>query len=90
MIDFTCRICGNTTNNKLFVVKEKMFGTQQPFNYIECSQCGCMQIEDENLDLKTHYPDEYFSFNTRYKPNKVKDFIGKQYCLYKMGKLSII
>jgi SAM-dependent methyltransferase len=66
-----------------------MFGTNEPFDYIQCSNCGCMQLLDEHIDMHAHYPNDYFSFNYKYKPNKIKDFIGKQHLAYKTGRFSI-
>ena len=40
-----------------------MFGTREPFEYLECGQCGTLQLIDVP-DLARHYPIEYFSFDT--------------------------
>jgi len=56
----TCQICGNYKNNKLFVLREMMFGLKEEFNYFECSNCGCLQIEEVPSDLSKHYPEEYY------------------------------
>jgi SAM-dependent methyltransferase len=87
-IDFKCRICGNTENNEPYFVREKMFGSNEIFTYFKCSTCGCMQIENEHLDLCKYY-EHYSSFEDIYQPNKVKDFLLKHYFKYKLGKFTI-
>ncbi len=39
-----------------------MFGTRDPFEYIECAACGTVQIADVP-DLARYYPKDYFSFD---------------------------
>ena len=58
----TCRICGNTQNNRPFPAKEMMFGSREEFPYIECGTCGTVQIAEIPPDLGKYYPsDRYFS-----------------------------
>jgi len=38
-----------------------MYGTREPFRYIECSACGCLQIEAIPEDLSPYYPAQYFA-----------------------------
>ncbi len=60
-----CRICKNKENNTLYVAREMMYGMKVPFNYWQCSACGCLQIEDFPSDISSYYPsDSYHSFNT--------------------------
>jgi len=56
----TCKICGNSKNNKLFVLREMMFGLKEEFNYFECSNCGCLQIEEVPSNLAKYYTEEYY------------------------------
>ena len=88
--DFQCKICGNKTNNSLLIVCEKMFGTNEPFNYVKCDCCGCVQLVDEHMNMQAHYPENYFSFNDYYYPNKIKDFLFRKYFAYKLGKITFI
>jgi 2-polyprenyl-3-methyl-5-hydroxy-6-metoxy-1,4-benzoquinol methylase len=39
-----------------------MFGYRDPFDYFECSQCGCLQILEVPRDLSKYYPSGYYSF----------------------------
>ncbi|MDD3905688.1 MAG: class I SAM-dependent methyltransferase [Candidatus Omnitrophica bacterium] len=56
-----CRICGNKTDNKIYVVKEMMFGYRDEFEYFECGSCGCLQIKDIPPDMSKYYPENYYS-----------------------------
>ncbi len=58
---FSCRICGNPENNRMHSAREMMFGTRERFDYLECGQCGTVQIA-EIPDLSSHYPEDYYSF----------------------------
>jgi SAM-dependent methyltransferase len=50
-----CRICGNARDNRLHHAREMMFGTREPFDYVECSACGCVQIVEIPADLSRFY-----------------------------------
>lgn len=57
----SCQICGNEQNNRTHAAREMMFGTREPFHYLECGNCGTVQLIDIP-DLAEHYPDGYYSF----------------------------
>ncbi|MDD2714569.1 MAG: class I SAM-dependent methyltransferase [Candidatus Wallbacteria bacterium] len=57
-----CAICG-FSRNRLFRVKEMMFGFPEEFDYFECGSCGCVQIAAVPDDLSRYYPDNYYSYN---------------------------
>lgn len=70
-----------------------MYGLNESFDYLECSNCGCLQITDIPEEMGKYYPeDNYYSF----KRNKL-NFILKNlsnrrngYCLFKnsfVGKI---
>jgi len=40
-----------------------MFGTRKEFEYIECSNCGCLQIKDIPENIAEFYPDSYNAFD---------------------------
>ena len=61
--DFACKICSNTSNNKLYVAKEMMFGLGDEFTYFQCSKCDCLQIAEFPADISKYYsPEKYYSF----------------------------
>jgi SAM-dependent methyltransferase len=39
-----------------------MFGTREPFNYLECGACGCLQLVTVPDDLSRFYPKDYYSY----------------------------
>jgi len=39
-----------------------MFGTRELFDYFQCLNCGCLQIETIPADISRHYPPDYYSF----------------------------
>lgn len=57
-----CRICDNSTNNKIHRAREMMFGLRDEFDYLECGECGTVQIV-EVPDLSRYYPKNYYSFS---------------------------
>ena len=83
MIRSTCKICLNEANNNLHTVKEMMIGFRDEFNYLECSNCGCLQLYNPPHDLQKYYPaDRYYSFK-RVKNNNIITFVRK-YLLKKL------
>lgn len=61
VMSLLCRICGNSADNKIHRAREMMFGMRDEFDYLECSECGTLQIV-EVPDLKLYYPQNYYSF----------------------------
>ena len=57
-----CRICGNEQGNRIHQTREMMFGTRDTFEYLECGQCGTLQIVDIP-DLSLYYPRDYYSLD---------------------------
>jgi len=39
-----------------------MFGLGDHFEYLECGQCGCLQLLDVPTDWSRYYPQNYYSF----------------------------
>lgn len=63
MTKMACKICGNDTDNTVIHTKERMLGLYDPFDYLECSVCGCVQLLDIPTDMQRYYPrDSYYSF----------------------------
>jgi len=42
-----------------------MFGTREQFGYHQCAECGCLQIDAVPADMDRHYPEQYYSYDTR-------------------------
>jgi SAM-dependent methyltransferase len=60
--NYQCEICTNTENNCILKVREMYFGTREVFNYLQCSNCGCLQILNPPEDYSKHYPPNYFTY----------------------------
>jgi SAM-dependent methyltransferase len=58
----TCKICGNISNNHTHLATERLLNTGHRFEYLECSECGCLQIAETPANLSDYYPGEYYSF----------------------------
>lgn len=57
-----CTICSNTQRNSTLWVREIMFGTDEIFRYLECADCGCLQLIDIPDNISNYYPKNYYSF----------------------------
>lgn len=73
-----CNICGNTAQNAFYAAREMMFGMRDPFTYLECAQCQCLQLTTPPANLSKYYPPNYYSFATsplaKYE-NRVKNIV---------------
>ena len=88
----TCKVCSNYSGNQLHQIKEMQLGLREMFTYMECANCGCMQLMEIPEDLGKYYPNEgYYSFNLgiehRQKPDKLRK-IKADYLIYGKNKLS--
>ncbi|MCX5828424.1 MAG: class I SAM-dependent methyltransferase [Deltaproteobacteria bacterium] len=54
-----CRICQNKKDNRKHVFREKYFGTNDEFDYIECSVCGTLHIKETSKELGKYYRGTY-------------------------------
>lgn len=89
-----CKICGNSENNKLHTAQERMFGFGGAFQYLECGNCGCIQLMNIPADMAKYYPqDQYYSLSSGEKysnSNSVANTIRKiqsDYLLFGKRKL---
>ena len=87
-----CRICNNTRGNKIVKAKEKMFGTGDEFNYLECSYCGCLQLVDIPANMNKYYSFKYYSFSGELIDIKynVKYFLRKRRLKHLLDKNNLI
>lgn len=70
--ELACIICGNNKNNVQYEVGEMMFGTEEKFDYFQCSECLCLQIVKVPEDIDRYYPSSYYSFNSAPAVEKLK------------------
>jgi SAM-dependent methyltransferase len=64
-----CKICHNTKNNRTIIAQEMMIGLGGSFEYMECSECGCVQRSTLIPDASIFYPSRgYYSFRPKPGP----------------------
>jgi SAM-dependent methyltransferase len=68
-----CRVCGNAENNRVHTAREMMLGKRDRFDYVECVDCGAIQIATVP-DLASYYPKDYYSFAESPEPELTKRF----------------
>lgn len=87
-----CKVCGNETNNVLHQIKEMQLGLREVFTYMECSNCGLMQLQEIPDNLGKYYPNEgYYSFNRGMDIRPRADSLRKlkaSYLIYGKNKLT--
>jgi SAM-dependent methyltransferase len=85
----SCRICSSKTNNQILKVREMYFGTREVFEYLECSNCGCLQLLDPPKDYSSHYPKDYFTFQQKHE-GKIKSILNRYRDKAAMGEKSFL
>lgn len=70
-----CRICGNEQGNKLYKVREMLFGTKEEFNYFQCAECECMQIVNYPDNISKYYPKDYMAYDFK-EGNSIKEYLN--------------
>ena len=59
--DLGCLDCGNAEGNTPLATREMMFGTREPFTYLECAACGSLRLLDVPTDMARFYGAGYYS-----------------------------
>lgn len=91
MRQMICRICGNEAGNTSFQTKEMMFGLRDKFTYIECAQCGVVQIETVPADMARYYPADYYSYAGQQKaPSTLKQWRQRRAYQQRFGDGSLL
>ena len=74
-----CLICGNSHNNKFHTLKEMMFGTRHLFEYLECADCGTIQLlpPPPSFDLNAYYPDDYYAYVTLNESSRFRKLLKR-------------
>ena len=80
-----CKICGNTAGNKTHTAREMMFGLRDKFEYLECGNCGCVQLLNVPADMAKYYPPNYYSFQ---KHGWVMTRMRRRWAAYACGATS--
>lgn len=69
---FRCRACGTEGPCALHPLREMMYGSREVFDYVECGDCGTLQIHQIPSDLARHYPADYYSMQPRREPDDTR------------------
>lgn len=64
-----CSVCGNTNNNKIYKVKERMLNKGEEFRYLLCQNCGTLQLFDTVGNMGKYY-ENYLIF--KLQPQKIR------------------
>lgn len=56
-----CCVCGGQGLREAAVAPERMFGMEGAFTYVECEDCGAVQLRDIPDDLQRYYPAGYYA-----------------------------
>ena len=63
-----CLVCGNAAGNRILAAREKMDGTLESFDYVQCAACGHLHLVAPPADLGSYYAKGYYSFHARAIP----------------------
>jgi SAM-dependent methyltransferase len=77
MSNLACKVCGNTSNNRIYTAKEMMFGLKDEFEYLECDNCKCLQIVHIPNDLAKYYPEDYYSYFSKGEEHYIQHSFSK-------------
>lgn len=56
----TCRICGERQRIRNFAVREMLLGIGDEHLYLECGNCGTIQIQAPPADMEVYYGERYY------------------------------
>jgi SAM-dependent methyltransferase len=82
----TCKICNNTEANRSHTAREMAFGLREPFTYLECAQCGCVQLVEIPADMGKYYPANYYSLQPH---GKLKTFVRRRWATHAYGQKNL-
>lgn len=88
---YTCKVCGNYTDNRPFTATERMLGLNDKFEYFECAGCLCIQISEIPQNMDRYYPVSYYSYREPVFPTRltgIRYFLKHSLAKYYMGKIS--
>lgn len=69
-----CKFC-KSDRLKRFIATERMLGLGGAFSYLECLDCGSLQLDDSVEDFSPYYPKDYYSFVSLNKSSAKKNFL---------------
>ena len=69
---YICKVCGKETKENIILIKERIIGTHEEFEYNECEHCKSLQLINIPEDMGKYYDGEYYSFQGY---NKLTNFV---------------
>lgn len=87
---FVCAACNERGTKEVLLAREKMFGFGDFFAYIKCSKCGCLQLENMDINFSKYYPECYYSFVAKNSKPKWIKWLEKSRNLYVIKHKGII
>ena len=63
-----CIVCENEAGNRILQAREKMNGTLEAFDYLQCHACGHLRLVTEVPDMGAFYAKGYYSFHAQRMP----------------------
>jgi len=81
MTNNVCKICGNNKDNIIFKVKERVINEGDKFEYLECSNCKCVILNEQIDDWSKWYPSYYSAY---LKPKRKINYSKKQKIMFEI------
>lgn len=69
-MNMKCKICGNVNNNKIIQVKERITEEGKNFDYLQCSACKSVMLNEKIEDISKWYPSSYSPYLKRNKKKR--------------------
>ncbi len=68
------------------------FGTREPFTYVECASCGCVQIGEVPENLGDYYPSGYFAYRDyrRLAKSRFRALVDRRRYAHATGNFNLI
>ena len=83
-----CKICGNNTDNEIYIVQERMINRGDSFHYLYCAKCKTLQLNDKVRNMALFYPTNYEPFQKKIKSNHMPLWMKGIY-VYIMSRISL-
>lgn len=74
-----CKICGNSANNKLYIIKERILNKGDEFEYIRCSKCGTLMLNHLMENMSEWYPLSYNPYAKTHLKESVLTTLRKKF-----------
>lgn len=73
-----CRIC-LSPNGEIIEAREMMFVMRHIYKYLECANCGCLQIDSYPESMDKYYPADYYFYDNNYEGVFFQIVLRKKY-----------